>query len=105
MPETEPKRLSIIPHYRIWDPKEHDDLGDLKQPRAESGGFFKGEKLPWEGKEHFLSGHAWIEEFTRAAPHVQQLLEIESSISWPGRPISPPYLVTGRVTTTVASGS
>ncbi|CAE7203568.1 RE1 [Symbiodinium sp. CCMP2592] len=27
-PETESKRLSVIPHYRLWDPKAHDDFGD-----------------------------------------------------------------------------
>lgn len=75
VPETETKQLSIVPHYRIWDPKEHDDLGDLKQPRAEAGGYFAGQKLPWEGKERYLSARAWIKEFPRAAPHIQHLLD------------------------------
>eukprot|EP00913_Durusdinium_trenchii_P032605 g30520.t1 len=62
VPETETKQLSIVPHYRIWDPKEHDDLGDLKQPRAEAGGYFAGQKLPWEGKERYLSARATSSE-------------------------------------------
>eukprot|EP00439_Symbiodinium_sp_Y106_P028758 s4096_g3.t1 len=74
-PETESKRLSVIPHYRLWDPKAHDDFGDLKQPRPETGGYFQGEKLPWEGRDTFLSARAWVDRFPQAAPHIQHLLD------------------------------
>eukprot|EP00434_Breviolum_minutum_P020321 symbB.v1.2.017923.t1/scaffold1406.1/size338231/2 len=75
VPETEEKQLSIVPHYRIWNPKEHDDLGDLKQPRAESGGYFEGQKLPWETNQRYLSARAWTKEFPHAAPQIQHLLD------------------------------
>lgn len=75
VPETESKQLSIVPHYRIWNPKEREDVGDLKSPKAESGGYFKGQKLPWETSQRYLSARAWIKEFPHAAPQIQHLLD------------------------------
>eukprot|EP00933_Yihiella_yeosuensis_P009183 TRINITY_DN11499_c1_g4_i1.p1 TRINITY_DN11499_c1_g4~~TRINITY_DN11499_c1_g4_i1.p1 ORF type:complete len:497 (-),score=97.41 TRINITY_DN11499_c1_g4_i1:50-1540(-) len=69
------KTLTVIPHYRLWDPSEGLE-GDSESGDHESTSVIPGSKVPYELHSEPMSRKAWIEGYKKAAPQVQRMMDL-----------------------------
>lgn len=65
--------LKVIPHFTIWNPKQHD--GSASATPVPQQGFFKGMKLPWDIRDRPLSKTEFLKEYQKARKPVQALMD------------------------------
>lgn len=81
------KDLTIVPHYKMWDPSEaFDPTGDEDSKEAEdqiSLAPDEGPRMPYQSRREPLSRQTWLALYKEVAPRVQKELDdvVENTIN------------------------
>lgn len=73
------KDLTVVPHYKMWDPEEaFDPTGDEDSPEVEDQlalAPLQGTRMPYQSRREPLSRDSWVALYKDVAPRVQKAMD------------------------------